>query len=131
MAITNPYQQYRQQSVMTASPGELTLMMYNGCIRFIKQAIQHIKDKDVEGAHNAIIRVQDIVSELMLSLNMDYQVSDNLMSLYDYIFRRLVEANTKKDTEILEEVLGLITELRDTWAEAVKITRKQIYSKEG
>jgi flagellar protein FliS len=131
MAITNPYQQYRQQSVMTASPGELTLMMYNGCIRFIKQAIQHIKDKDVEGAHNAIVRVQDIVSELMLSLNMDYQVSDNLMSLYDYIFRRLVEANTKKDTEILEEVLGLITELRDTWAEAVKITRKQIYSKEG
>lgn len=131
MAITNPYQQYRQQSVMTASPGELTLMMYNGCIRFIKQAVQHIKDKDVEAAHNAIVRAQDIISELMSSLNMDYEVSNNLMSLYDYIFRRLVEANTKKDIEILDETLALITELRDTWSEAVKITRKQIYSKEG
>jgi flagellar protein FliS len=130
MAINNPYQQYQQQSVMTASPGELLVMLYNGCIRFIKQAIECINNKDLEGAHKAIIRAQDIILEFMTTLDMKYEVSHNLMALYDYLHRRLVEANTRKDVAALEEVLGFVTELRDTWAEAVKITRKQIYKKE-
>lgn len=130
MAINNPYQQYQQQSVMTASPGELVVMLYNGCIRFIKQAIDSINNKDLEGAHKAIIRAQDIILEFMSTLDMKYEVSHNLLALYDYLYRRLVEANTRKDVAILEEVLMFVTELRDTWAEAVKITRKQIYKKE-
>lgn len=130
MAMNNPYQQYQQQSVMTASPGELVVMLYNGCIRFIKQAIECINGKDLMGAHNAIIRAQDIIVEFMSTLDMKYEISHNLLALYDYLHRRLVEANVKKDTAILEEVLTFMTELRDTWAEAVKITRKQIYKKE-
>ncbi|MBM7582632.1 flagellar protein FliS [Caldicoprobacter guelmensis] len=130
MAINNPYQQYQQQSVMTASPGELVVMLYNGCIRFIKQAIDSINDKDLEGAHKAIIRAQDIILEFMSTLDMKYEVSHNLLALYDYLYRRLVEANTRKDVAILEEVLMFVTELRDTWAEALKITRKQVYKKE-
>jgi len=130
MAMNNPYQQYQQQSVMTASPGELVVMLYNGCIRFIKQAIECINSKDLMAAHNAIIRAQDIIVEFMSTLDMKYEISHNLLALYDYLHRRLVEANIKKDTAILEEVLTFVTELRDTWAEAVKITRKQIYKKE-
>lgn len=129
MALNNPYQQYQQQSIMTASPGELMLMLYNGCIRFIKQAMQCINDKDAEGAHNAIIRAQDIILEFMSTLDMNYEISNSLMALYDYMHRRLIEANTRKDVSILEEVLGLVTELRDTWAEAVRITRRQMYKK--
>lgn len=130
MAMNNPYQQYQLQSVMTASPGELVVMLYNGCIRFIKQAIECINSKDLMGAHNAIIRAQDIIVEFMSTLDMKYEISHNLLALYDYLHRRLVEANVKKDTAILEEVLTFVTEFRDTWAEAVKITRKQIYKKE-
>ena len=130
MALNNPYQQYQQQSVMTASPGELVVMLYNGCIRFIKQAMECINNKDLLEAHTAIIRAQDIIVEFMSTLDMKYEVSKNLMALYDYLHRRLIEANIRKDVAILEEVLGFVTELRDTWAEAVKITRKQIYKKE-
>ncbi len=130
MAINNPYQQYQQQSIMTASPGELVVMLYNGCIRFIKQAIECINSKDLTGAHKAILRAQDNILEFMSTLDMKYEISHNLMALYDYLHRRLVEANVAKDVAILEEVLTFVTELRDTWAEAVKITRKQIYKKE-
>jgi len=105
-------------------------MLYNGCIRFIKQAMECIESKDLEGAHKAIIRAQDIILEFMSTLDMKYEISHNLLALYDYLHRRLVEANTKKDVVILEEVLTFVTELRDTWAEVVKITRKQIYKKE-
>jgi len=130
MALNNPYQQYQQQSVMTASPGELVVMLYNGCIRFIKQAMECINNKDLVGAHTAIIRAQDIIVEFMSTLDMKYEISHNLLALYDYLHRRLVEANINKDVTMLEEVLTFVTELRDTWAEAVKITRKQMYKKE-
>ncbi|NLO83176.1 MAG: flagellar export chaperone FliS [Clostridiales bacterium] len=129
MALNNPYLQYQQQNVNTASPGELVVMLYDGCIRFIKQAIEHINNKDPQGAHNAIIRVQDIVLEFMSTLDMNYEISKNLLALYDYMYGRLVEANMQKDVNILQEVLEFVTELRDTWAEAVKLTRKQLYKR--
>ncbi len=127
MATTNPYQKYKQQSVMTATPGELTLMLYNGCIRFIKQAKIAIKDKEIEKASNNILRVQDIIQEFMLTLNPDYEISNNLYLLYEYMFQRLVDANITKSETPLDEVLSLITELRDTWVEAIKTNRKLTY----
>jgi len=130
MSLNNPYQQYQQQSVMTASPGELTLMLYNGCMRFIKQAMECVSNRDLEGAHNAIIRAQDIILELMSSLDMNYEISSGLAALYDYMHRRLIDANTQKNVQILEEVLGFVTEMRDTWAEAIKIARRQMYKKD-
>lgn len=125
MLANNPYKQYQENSVFTATPAELVLMLYNGAIKFINQGMQYIRKKDYEKAHNAIVRVQDIINELSLSLDMKYEISNNFKMLYDYILRRLIEANTKKDVEILEEVLYLVTQFRDTWEEAMKIAKIQ------
>ncbi len=119
------YQQYQQNMVNTASPQELTLMLYNGLIRFLRSALQFIDMKDNEKAGSSIIRSQDIISEFMCTLNMQYEISNSLMSLYDYMKRRLIEANIKKDKAIIEEVLGYAEELRDTWVQAMKIAKQQ------
>ncbi|RKD32340.1 flagellar export chaperone FliS [Thermohalobacter berrensis] len=124
MVMNNAYQQYQQNSIMTASPEELTLMLYNGAIKFIKQGKIFIEQNNMEKANNSIIRAQDIISELNITLNMDYEISKNLRSLYTFILDRLMQANIKKDISILDEVLPLIEELRDTWQEAMKIAKK-------
>ncbi|BAF60276.1 MAG: flagellar export chaperone FliS [Pelotomaculum sp.] len=115
------YSQYSLNAVMTASPGELTLMLFNGAVRFIRQGLNFAEEKNIEGAHNAIIRAQEIIQHLNGTLNMDYEVSKNLAMLYDYIVRRLTEANIKKDGQILKEALDLVEDLRNTWAEALKL----------
>ena len=119
------YNQYKQNSVYTSSPEELTLMLYNGLIRFIMQAQAALEDKDLEKANSSIIRAEDIISEFKATLDMKYPVSEGLMMLYDYMNDRLIEANMKKDADILEEVLRFAKELRDTWSEAMKIAKKQ------
>jgi len=123
--VANPYQKYQQQSVMTASQEELLIMLYNGCIRFIKLGIQAVEDRDIQKAHVNIVKAQDIIVEFISTLDMRYDVAKSLMPLYDYIYRRLVEANVAKDAAILNEVLGFVTELRDTWAEAAKQLKQQ------
>ena len=127
MAVANPYEQYKQQSVMTATPAELTLMLYNGCIKFIKDAKLAIDKNDIEKAGNTILRAQDIIQELMATLNTDYDISNNLYALYDYMYQRLIDANISKDKAPLDETLELITELRDTWTQVIKINRKETY----
>ena len=131
MSIQNPYQSYQQNSVNTASPGELTLMLYNGCLKFINLAKKAITENNIEVKNTNIIKAEKIIQELMVTLNMDVQVSQNLMSLYDYLYRRLVEANTKNDIEILNEVEEFITEFRDTWKEVIQQNRKQKYADGG
>jgi len=110
---------------MTAPPEQLTLMLYNGAIRFINESIAAIHEKQVERSHNANIRTQNIIRELMATLDMQYDIAKQLMALYDYMEYRLQNANMKKDAEQLEEVKGLVTELRDTWAEAMKKVQKE------
>jgi flagellar secretion chaperone FliS len=114
---------------MTASPEELVLMLYNGIIRFVNEAKQAIDDKNIERAHNSITRAQDIVLELMSTLDMQYDISKNLYSIYDYISRRLIEANLKKDKVALDEVESLISDLKDTWGKAMDKVRAKVYSK--
>jgi flagellar secretion chaperone FliS len=125
MAINNPYAAYQNNSVTTASPGELTLMLYNGSLKFIHIAKKAIEDKNIELKNTNIQKAQAIVSELMVTLNTDLEISQNLMSLYDYINRRLTEANVKNDSAILEEVEGLITEFRDTWKQVIQLNRQK------
>ena len=127
-AQTNAYNAYKQNSVTTASPGELTLMLYNGCIKFIGLAKKAIENKNIEQRNYNIQRAQAIVSELMATLNMDIEISKQMLPLYEYMNRRLTDANIKNDTAILEEVEGLVIEFRDTWKEVIKITRQQQYS---
>ncbi|MBC7766357.1 MAG: flagellar export chaperone FliS [Hyphomonadaceae bacterium] len=125
MAILNPYQQYQQQSVLTANSGNLTLLLYNGCIKFIGKTRLLIINKDIQGAHNANVRAQLIIEEFMCTLDMQYDIAKKMMPIYEYLHRRLVEANIKKDIAILDEVLGFVTELRDTWEEVLKITKSK------
>lgn len=125
MAMLNPYQQYKQQSILTANQGELALMLYNGCIKFITRAKTLILEKDINGAHNANIRAQMILEEFMNTLDMKYEISKKLMSIYEYLHRRLIDANISKDVKILDEVLGLIIQIRDTWEEAMGMAYKK------
>jgi flagellar secretion chaperone FliS len=125
MAMNNPYQSYQQNSVNTASPGELTLMLYNGCLKFITLAKKAMKAGNVQDKNTNLIKAQNIIHEFMVTLNMDIKVSEELMVMYDYIHRRLVEANVKSDETILEEVEGLVTELRDTWKQVIQLNRQQ------
>lgn len=131
MAIKNPYEQYQQNSVNTASPGELTLMLYNGCLKFIHLAKGAIAQKNFEERNKNIIKAQDIISELMVTLDMEQEVSQNLMQLYDYLNRQLIQANIKNDVTILEEVEGFVTEFRDTWKEVIQINRQKMFVNGG
>lgn len=118
---------YKQNSVTTASPGELTLMLYNGCIKFLGKAKVAMQNKNIEEQNINILKTQAIVDELMTTLNMDIEISKQMLPLYEYMNHRLTEANIKNDSAIIEEVEGLVTEFRDTWKEVIKITRQQQY----
>lgn len=128
MILNNPYQQYQQNSIMTASPGELILLLYDGAIKFIKQAKVYIDEKDMQKANNAILKAEDIVAELMTDLDPDYDISHDLYSLYEFINDCLVRANIKKDKELLDQSLDLINDMRQTWAQVVKQHRQQEYA---
>ena len=124
MIAFNAYNQYKENSINTASPEELTLMLYNGLIKFIMRGIDCIEKKNMEDANNNIISAQDIVHEFINTLDMRYEISGNLNSIYDYMLRRLIDANVSKDKVILEEVLEFAKILRDTWEEAMKQAKK-------
>lgn len=126
-AQTNAYNAYKQNSVTTASPGELTLMLYNGCLKFLGKAKLAIEQKHIEEKNLNLQKSQAIIAELMSTLNMDIEISKQMLPLYEYMNRRLVEANIQSDVAIIEEVEGLVTEFRDTWKEVIKITRQQQY----
>ena len=127
-AQTNAYNAYKQNSVTTASPGELTLMLYNGCLKFLGKAKVAIEERNIQEKNTNLQKSQAIISELMSTLNMDIEISKQMLPLYEYMNRRLIEANIKNDISIIEEVEGLVTEFRDTWKEVIKITRQQQYS---
>ncbi|OAO79886.1 Flagellar biosynthesis protein FliS [Anoxybacillus flavithermus] len=131
MATNNPYQSYQTNAVQTASPGELTLMLYNGCLKFIAQAKKAIEDKDIEARNTNLLKAQKIIQELMVTLNMEYEVAKSMMTMYDYMYRRLVEANIKSDVTILEEVEGYVKEFRDTWKQVIQINRQRQYAQGG
>lgn len=131
MVVNNPYQSYQQNSVNTASPGELTLMLYNGCLKFINLAKAGIVEQNIEKKNTNIQKAQKIIRELAVTLNQDYEISKTLLPLYDYFYRRLVEANIKGDVTILEEVEEFVTDFRDTWKQAIQINRKEQYAKGG
>jgi len=121
----NPYDQYKRTEINTANQGKLIVMLYDGAIKFLNIALESIvnhKTYDVANAH--ILKTQDIVTELLLSLNMNEggEISRNLSSLYVYFKKRLLEANIQKDPEMIREVLTLMKELRDAWE---KISAKE------
>lgn len=123
MISNNAYNKYRNNSINTATPQELTLMLYNGAIKFCNQAIVSIENQNMEDAHIYITRVEDIIDEFTITLDKKYSVASNFEMIYNYISDRLVEANINKDKDILNEVLGYLRELRDTWKDAMKLAK--------
>lgn len=115
---------YRRQQILTATPEQLTLMLYNGALKFINEGIKAIQEKSYEESNNKLIRVQNILSELQATLKMEYEISTNLYALYDYAKRCLIEGNMKDDIAKIEEAKEIITELRNAWHEAMKIAKK-------
>ena len=125
MALPNAYAQYKNNKVMTASPAELTLMLYEGAIRFCNVAVSAVENKDIEKAHNSITRVERIIDYLRQTLDMKYPVAQDFENIYTYLSRRLVEANMKKDVEILNEVNTHLHSVRDTWKEVMKLNQEK------
>lgn len=121
--MQNPYNQYKENNIKTASPENLTLMLYNGALKFINQGKLFIDEKNVSKSNDAIQKAQAIIQELNITLDMQYEISKNLRSLYTYILDKLVEANMSKDKAILDEAGVMVTELRDTWKEAMKLAK--------
>ncbi|ERI09655.1 flagellar export chaperone FliS [Aneurinibacillus aneurinilyticus] len=113
-------QQYRQNSVLTATPGELTLQLYNGLVKFIKLAIVHMEKGEIQATNDNLIKSQDILQELLCTLNTNYPIAKDMAALYEYMMERLIQANVKKDLSILEEVLEYAEQFRATWMQALK-----------
>lgn len=124
MALPNAYAQYNSSKVLTASPAELTLMLYEGAIKFCNIAVVAVEQNDIEKAHIHIIKVERIIDYFRQTLDMKYEVAEDFERVYAYLSRRLVEANVKKDKEILEEVNGHLRSMRDTWKEVMRINRE-------
>jgi len=127
MAIYNAqsqFQQYNNSKILTASPAELTLMLYEGAIKFCNIAVVAIEKKDMQKAHTNIMKAERIIDHLRVTLDMKYPVAEDFERIYVYLDRRLVEANMQKDIAILEEVLMHLRSVRDTWKEVMRITGK-------
>lgn len=122
MAINSGYAAYANSKIMTASPAELTLMLYEGAIKFCNIAIRGIEENDIQKAHTNIVKVENIISEFQATLNHKYPVAKDFDEVYKYLKERLLEANVKKDKEILEEVLDHLRTMRDTWKEVMRLT---------
>jgi flagellar protein FliS len=115
----NPYQKYRATKVETAGQVDLVVMLYQGAVRFTRVAIDALERNDLKAAHTNLVRAQDIVVELLGSLNRDAggQIAGQLASVYDYCFRRLVAANVQKDAAPAREVVGILRDLGTAWQE--------------
>ena len=124
MPTQNPYEQYQRNKILTASPAEVTLMLYEGAIKFCNIAIMAIENKEIEKAHNNIKKTQRIIEEFRNTLDRKYPVSEDFDRIYVYLLQRLYVANIKKDKEVLEEVNTHLRSLRDTWKEVMKRCNK-------
>lgn len=123
MLANKGYSAYAQNKILTASPSELTLMLYEGAIKFCNIAIAGIEEKDIEKAHINICKVENIITEFRATLDHKYAVAEDFDNVYKYLLDRLLEANMKKDSEILKEVLGHLRTMRDTWKEVMQHNR--------
>jgi flagellar protein FliS len=114
---------YLEQKIMAAKPEELTLMLYEGMVKFLKQSILYNDQKNIEKTNNTILRAEAIIMELNATLDDSYEISKNLSDIYVFMKNRLLDANLQKDSNIIREVLELAEELRDTWKEAMILAK--------
>ena len=120
MPARNPFADYTTYKSLTASPSEVTLMLYEGAIKFVNIAIVAIEHGEIEKAHINIKKTQRIIEEFRNTLDHKYPVAEDFDRIYVYLLQRLLEANIKKDTEILEEINMHLRSVRDTWKEVMR-----------
>lgn len=113
---------YLENSVQTASPAQLLIMLCDGAIRFSKKSIEDIKNQDFISANTNIGRVQDIISEFVITLDKESPIAEQLLQLYEYFSYLLIQANVKKDPQPIQEVVGYLMELKETWLQAAKLS---------
>lgn len=123
MVKSNANDIYFRNRVLTATPAELVLLLYDGFIKFGNMSVKFINDKDYENANKYILKMEAIIDELSGTLDRSYEVSKHFDNIYSYVSRRLIEANINKNSEILEECISHIRSLRETWTEVMKIAR--------
>lgn len=116
---------YKNNSILTASPAELTLALYEGAIKFCNIALIGLEKNDYEKTNTNLIKAQNIITEFRSTLDFKYPVAKEFDMVYEYINRRLVEGNIKKDAQIVEEALGHIRTMRDAWKEVMKLTKSK------
>ncbi len=120
MLASDAYAQYNRNKILTASPAELTLMLYEGCIKFINMAIKAVDEKDVQRANINIQKAEKIIDEFRQTLDFKYPVAKDFDVVYEYVGRRLVEANMTKEKAVLEECATHMRTMRDAWKEVMK-----------
>ena len=123
MALGNPYAQYANNKVTTASPAELTLMLYEGAIKFCNLAKKDMEQGEQGNAIGNIQKARNIIVELQSTLNFKYPVAKEFDLIYTYIFNLMLEVTTKQNQEALEEILVQLRELRDVWKQVMKLAK--------
>lgn len=122
MAI-NPYAQYKQQGVLTASPTELVVMLYEGCIKQLKLSKIFLSEGNFESANASFQRAQDIITELVMGLDFNYNIARELLNIYEFVQRTIIDLNLSKDANQVDPVIEILDDLRTAWVEVVKQTR--------
>lgn len=122
LAKANNFDAYKDTEIQTADQGKLIVMLYEGAIRFLKLAEQHMDHRTYDIVNTNIVKAQEIVTELMLSLNMEEggEIAHNLFNLYAYMKKRLLEANMQKELAPVQEVIKLLEQLKGAWEEVVQ-----------
>ncbi|MCC0674211.1 flagellar export chaperone FliS [Clostridioides sp. ES-S-0145-01] len=122
----NPYNYYKQNSVFMASKEQLLLMLVDGAVKYTKIARLSIVDKNMQRAHKELVRVQDIFTELMVTLDQNAgQWAKDMYRVYDFVRYELSRANIRKDVQIIDNVLPVIEQIKDTWHEADKKSKEE------
>lgn len=123
--INNAASAYKNSKINTASPAELTLMLYDGAVKFCNIALMALEKNDYEKVNVNIIKAENIIVELRRTLDFKYSVAKDFDNVYEYIYTRLVDANLKKDPEILEDALNRIKDMRETWREVMRLNKER------
>lgn len=125
--VTNKYQQYKRHDVLMASPIELIVMLYTGCIKQMKLARIAITKEDIEQCNTSLQKAQDIIMGLINSLDFNFDISKDLLNLYDFVGRELIDVNITKEEKRIEPLIEIMSELRSSWIQVQKETKMTHY----
>lgn len=125
--MNNPYNRYIEQGVMTASPIDLVIMLYDGCIKNLKLAKMHHEEGKQEEVKQCVLKAQDIITELVMSLNLNYEIAKQLMSLYEFMLLSMIRFLGDKNIDHIMPLIDMLSELRDTWVQVAKANRSSQY----